>query len=70
MFQSQQFVFKFERKRCIFFKINVFTIKAVSARKISNFFFCFDMDNVLSFAVVKNLRKFGGCLLDNNTFFF
>ena len=38
--------------------------------KYRTYFFCFDMDNILSFAVVKNLRKFGGCLLDNNTFFF
>ena len=38
--------------------------------KYRTYFFRFDMDNILSFAVVKNLRKFGGCLLDNNTFFF
>ena len=26
--------------------------------------------NLSNFAVVKNLSKFGGCLADNNTFYF
>ena len=43
-------------------------ITAVRTREKSNLFCLFgDLSN---FAVVKSLRKFGGCLVDNNTFFF
>ena len=30
---------------------------------------CFGIGNLSNFAVVKSLRKFEGCLLDNNFFF-
>ena len=33
-------------------------------------FICFGVGNLSNFAVVKSLRKFGGCLADNNTFLF
>ena len=33
-------------------------------------FICFSIGNLSNFVVVKSLRKFGGCLVDNNTFFF
>ena len=33
-------------------------------------FICFGIGNLSNFAVVKSLRKFGGCLVGNNTFFF
>ena len=33
-------------------------------------FICFGIGNLSNFAVVESLRKFGGSLLDNNTFFF
>ena len=38
--------------------------------KNPTYFLCFDIGNLSNFAVVKSLRKSGGCLLDNNTFFF
>ena len=31
-------------------------------------FICFGIGNLPNFAVVKSLRKFWGCLVDNNTF--
>ena len=31
---------------------------------------CFSIGNLSDFALVKSLRKSGGCLVDNNTFFF
>ena len=43
---------------------------AVRARKKSNCFIYFDNSNLSNFAVIKGLRKFGGCLVDNNTLFF
>ena len=33
-------------------------------------FICFGLGNLSDFAVVKCLGKFGGYLVDNNTFFF
>ena len=45
-------------------------IDAVSGRKKSNLFYWFGIGNLSNFAMVKNLRKFGGCLVDKNTFFF
>ena len=45
-------------------------IAAVRARKKSPCFICFGIGNLSNFAVVKRLRRFGGCLVDNNTFFF
>ena len=30
---------------------------------------CFGINNLSNFAAGQNLRKFGGCLADNNTFF-
>ena len=33
-------------------------------------FTIFGMGNLSNFAVVKGLCKFGGCVVDNNTFFF
>ena len=46
-------------------------IDTVSARKKSpTCFICFGIGNLSNFAMVKTLRKFGGCLVDNNTFFF
>ena len=33
-------------------------------------FICFGIGILSNFAVVKSLRKFGACLVDNNTFFF
>ena len=33
-------------------------------------FISFGIGNLSNFAVVKSLHKFGGSLLDNNTFFF
>ena len=33
-------------------------------------FICFGIGNLSNFAVVRSLRKFGGCLVDNNNFFF
>ena len=33
-------------------------------------FICFGIANILDFRVVKRLRKFVGCLVINNTFFF
>ena len=33
-------------------------------------FICFGIGNLSNFAVVESLRKFGGSLLDHNTFFF
>ena len=32
-------------------------------------FICFCLDNISNFAVIKSLRKFGGCLVDDHTFF-
>ena len=43
---------------------------AVCARKQPDFFFCFGIDNLSNFAAGKSLGKFGGCVVDNNTFFF
>ena len=37
--------------------------------KNPNSFICFDVGNLSNFAVVKSLHKFGGSLVDNNTFF-
>ena len=31
---------------------------------------CFSMGNISNFAIVKSLRKFGGCLVDSNTLSF
>ena len=45
-------------------------IDAVCKRKKSNLFYLFCFGNLSNFAVVKSLRKFGGCLVNNNTFFF
>ena len=49
-------------------------IDAARARKKSNLFYlyfiCFGIANLSNFAVVKSLHKFGGCLVDNTTFFF
>ena len=44
-------------------------IDAVSARKNLICFIYFGIVILSNFAVVKSLRKFGGCLVDNNTFF-
>ena len=44
-------------------------IDAVRARKNPTCFICFGIGNLLNFVVVKSLRKFGGFLVDNNTFF-
>ena len=44
-------------------------IDAVRARKKIQLV-CFGVGNLPNFAVVKSLREFGGCLVDNNTFFF
>ena len=33
-------------------------------------FIIFGIGNLSNFAVVKSLRKYGCCLVDNNTFFF
>ena len=33
-------------------------------------FICFGIGYLSNFAFVKSLCKFGGCLVDNNTFFF
>ena len=33
-------------------------------------FISFGIGNLSNFDVVKSLRKFGNCLVDNNTFFF
>ena len=40
-------------------------IHAASTRKKTNLLFRFGVGNLLNFAVVKSLRKFGGCLVDN-----
>ena len=45
-------------------------IDAVRAREKSNLFICYGIGNLSNFAVVQSLRKFGGCLVNNNTFFF
>ena len=41
----------------------------VSARKKSNCFICFGIGNLSNLAVIKSLCKFGGQVVDNNTFF-
>ena len=41
---------------------------ATSARKKSNLLYLFWYRPSYNFAVVKSLRKFGCCLVDNNTF--
>ena len=33
-------------------------------------FICFCIGDLSNFAVVKSFRKFGGCAVDNNSFFF
>ena len=38
--------------------------------KNQNYFIYFGIGDLSNFAVVKNLRKFEGYLVDNNTFFF
>ena len=43
-------------------------IDAVRAKKKP--FICFGIGNLSNFAVIKSLPKFGGCLVDNNAFFF
>ena len=46
-------------------------IDAICARKkIQLVLFFFGIGNLSNFAVVKSLPKFGGCLVDNNTFLF
>ena len=37
--------------------------------KSTTCFICFGIGNISNFAVVKSLRKLGGCVVDNNFFF-
>ena len=37
--------------------------------KSTTCFICFGIGNISNFALVKSLRKLGGCVVDNNFFF-
>ena len=45
-------------------------IDAVRAGKNQICFICLAIGNLSDYSVVKSLHKFGGFLVDNNTFFF
>ena len=42
----------------------------LAQEKNPTYFICFGLGNVSNFEIVKSLRKLGGCLVDNNNFFF